>query len=340
MVFSLALQTQLKAQPNSQRATIYAVLVADTTDKDIGKGMRASLSQIKSRLKDITTASQLNLKTIVLAGNRFSKRWVNNVLRDRFYCRPYKDYVFFVYLGHGFQTTGTDPLPTLYLSNKSGQPLKAHGMKLSNILTQIRAKKPRFLLMINESCNDSVGVTQAAPRPPDTGISKAGTKKAPTRYVNKTNVKTMFSSMEVGTEIILVSASRGQPSYITAKGGFFALSLFDMLDATLAGENKALVPMWKSFLEKVQQTTVDTAHAHGKHDQQPLYYGNFIIQGKPVPIYSKNATNGLGGVYRKALKFYRKAAERGNQSAIDKIRKPPTTEDIFKRKTLLPKDHH
>lgn len=324
----------VQSQPDSQKGTIYAILMADVTDIQIGRGMQQSLNEIKLRLGRIAEYSHLNLDTTVLVGDKFSKKWVERIIRDGFYCRPMKDYIFFIYLGHGFQTNAKniDPLPTLYLSPVGGQSLDKNGMKLSDIRAKLLAKKPRFLLIVNESCNDSIGITKATPqvtKAAPTSLDKM--RRASPKYVNKSNAKTMFSSMEPGSDIVLISASRGQPSYITPEGGFFSQTLFAALDNTLAGSNKPLDAMWQSFLTEVQDKTVDKALAHGKHDQMPLYFGSIKSQGNIKTFYSKNVTRGLGGAYVEPRRHYRKGAGYGNLDAIRKLRKPPTIDDLFRK---------
>jgi len=316
---------------NSQKATLYAILVADVTDQQIGTGMQRTLDNIQPRLKTIAQVNKLNLKTFVLTKNRFNKKSVDATLKRGFYCRPLQDYIFFVYLGHGHQTNNqndkVDLLPTLYLGGANLQTPQKGSLKLSVVRQRLKAKKPRFLFIINESCNAPTQITKAAPNRVDTL-----TTAPPKNYIKKGNLTKMFRGIGRGSEIVLVSASRGQPSYIAKEGGFFAMSFFSALEQVLSESTQSTVKMWETFLAEVQKKTIQKAHEYGIHDQEPFYYG-LIKQGSSNKlIKSKKVSVGIGVPQKKAIRLWKKAETLGNREATRRIAKPPTTNELFRNK--------
>ena len=316
---------------NSQKATLYAILVADVTDQQIGTGMQRTLDNIQPRLKTIAQVNKLNLKTFVLTKNRFNKKSVDSTLKRGFYCRPMRDYIFFVYLGHGYQTEAqndkVDLLPTLYLGSANLQAPQRGSLKLSVIRQRLKKKKPRFLFIINESCNAPTQVTKAAPNRVDTL-----TTAPPRNYIKKSNLTKMFRGIGRGSEIVLVSASRGQPSYIAKEGGFFAMSFFNALEQVLSESKQSTAEMWATFLAEVQKKTIQKAHEYGIHDQEPFYYGMIKQGGSNQLIKSKKVNVGIGVPHKKAIRLWKKAETLGNREASKRIAKPFTINELFRNK--------
>jgi hypothetical protein len=211
---------------NSLAANFHAIIIADTNDKTIGSSVIIDKRKINTLTKNIARNTGLTLREENIYGYNFNyntvKRSLNNLS-----VRP-DDVVMFYYSGH---------------SNNAGAKwpalnLKGRSLKLDNVISSLKAKKPRLLLIIADSCNNftSRGSTL-------NNFMKRG-RQAP----KKQNYKKLFLKRQ-GT-IIMTAATQGEYAWGNAQhGGFFTYQLLDSLNQELASSS---YPSWNQLVKRAE----------------------------------------------------------------------------------------
>ena len=212
---------------NSLAANFHAIIVADTNDKTIGNSVIIDKRKINTLTQNIASNTGLTLIQHNIYGYDFNydtvKRNLNNIS-----VRP-DDVVMFYYSGH---------------SNNSGTKwpalnLKTRKLKLDNVIWSLKAKKPRLLVIIADSCNNLTSRGSSL-----NNFMSLRSIEAPKTQ----NYQQLFLKRQ-GT-IIMGAAKPGEYAWGNAQhGGFFTYQLLESLNKELASSNS---PNWNQLVKRAE----------------------------------------------------------------------------------------
>jgi hypothetical protein len=125
---------------------LHVVLVGDTKDRTIGKGVKENIKTLETLLGSAERDGEISVSRTEIKGDDFNcKRIREAVIQLNI---GSTDAVLFYYSGHGFRHTQAQ-FPEFDCRRTSDPDLA----DLSGIGDLIKAKKPRFLLAIADACN-------------------------------------------------------------------------------------------------------------------------------------------------------------------------------------------
>jgi hypothetical protein len=225
----LILLIQLIWLPNSLAANFHAIILADTNDKTIGNSVIIDQRKINNLIKNIARNTGLTLKQQHIYGYNFNyntiKRSLNNLS-----VRP-NDVVMFYYSGHSNNTRTGSKWPSLNLKGKL--------LRLDNVIRSLKAKNPRLLLIIADSCNNFASRSSIS-----NNIMNLQGRQTPRRQ----NYQRLFLKKK-GT-IIMTAATPGEYAWGNAQaGGFFTHQLLDSLNQELASSSS---PNWNQLVKRAE----------------------------------------------------------------------------------------
>jgi hypothetical protein len=289
-------------------ATLHAIIIANTTDNNLHAEVnRNNLQQL---VANISTATGLKLEETVIDGNsgltlHSGYEKVQNALA-KLTVTADEDLVIFYYAGHGVNTGTGSGWPALAVEGKETSLDRL--IELSSIKKTLQKKKPRFLIVLADTCNDFL------PEPPPTTRSRKMLGEEP---ANKTAYNKLF--LGYTGSFVAVSSGPGQNSFSNESGGLFTQKLL----ASLNQELQSGSPNWKRIADQVKQpilvnrpdqdhqnaqvkneTVPDSVSANNEEGENhslgvvPPYQGNdnFVSEGLPQPqICGPQAPSGGGG---------------------------------------------
>ena len=236
---------------NSFPATLHAILVADTIDKGIG--CIYDHKNMIQLIKKISKYTGMKLKYKEFKDKNWSRKAIMKAVKR---LRPKKnDMVLFYYSGHGFRMgSKKNKWPTMALKNDQG-------LDEFWAYKTILAKKPRFLLVIADSCNS---------------IAPEGIDVVRSRFFRKDliikNYKKLF--LKYKGAIIASGCLPGQFSFGgPPDGGAYTNAWRNALENAAKSSN----PSWDRIMKLANKPL-----QNGK--QQPQFAINFKYHGKPETI--------------------------------------------------------
>jgi hypothetical protein len=138
---------------------LYAILVGDTQDASIGNGIAANLKNMDSFLDAVEMDGKITISKIEIKGDNFNCKKINEAV-EQLNVEP-SDAVLFYYSGHGFRRDSTQTQFPEFDCRRTLDPDRA---ELSGIVDNlVKAKKPKFLLAIADTCNKESTAFIAAP---------------------------------------------------------------------------------------------------------------------------------------------------------------------------------
>lgn len=209
--------------------TLHAILVADTIH-DISSITRPDLAKWQQELKEISKHTQMTLKEKSFSGREFQKDLVSNYIKELNV--EADDAVVFFFSGHGYRTAQKNTASPFLMFEFYKQ-----GIDLKWVFDTIKAKKPRFALILSDCCNNYV----------ERGFSNEGKNiQINLRTIQPYNqgYKQLFCNAK--GYILISSCSPGQFSYGSRFGGLYTQCFFVSLNKELSEKT----PSWKNLLQR------------------------------------------------------------------------------------------
>lgn len=199
-------------------ATLHVVSVCDTTEFDIGLSTRRDCELIDREINKIAFYTGMKLNKIRIADFNTTPKKVLDKVRTLNIAS--QDTVLFYFSGHGFHRTkeANTRWPELFFS------LTEQGLRLSEIESIIKNKKPRLTILIADSCNNYIEEEFA----PLSAIRKSITYLKSPYELRQSALKKLF--LEANGVIYAVGAVEGEYSIGTDDGGFFTHTFFEVLN--------------------------------------------------------------------------------------------------------------
>lgn len=252
----------------AQSQTLHAIIFANTEcpgdprnskDRGIGPSVSGDYYRMKVEMTTIATFIGYELKTHYFTGSQeqFNRQNLDGVL-DKLDCSS-QDIVFFYYSGHGSRSKEekTDyPQMNLVVDPfHSNIPEKTANYPIYNVLTRIKAKKPRLTIVLGDLCNSVSDWATPKSLPFDKEATKV--EEAPVKFY-----KDLF--LKVEGSLIAVSSKPGQTSAAFADGGAFTLGLMQVLQIMVT---EGMEPTWNNLFQKSVEAT------------------KIMTEGRQIPIY-------------------------------------------------------
>ena len=242
-----------------QGQQLHAILFADTNDPKIGNSVLQDFNQISVEASTIASATHMELKRYYYKGNDCSNRNLRSVLNG---LRTKKDdVVLFYYSGHGARSQyDTSDFPQMCLASNYDSDL----YPLENVLKQLNEQPARLKIVIGDCCNSyAEGVT------PKEYAARSVTvlSKEPVNVYNN-----LFASNQ--GYLIASGSTKGEFSLGGADGGYFTLSLLDVLKRYAS---RGLSATWENVMSDTHAETFECA----KHT--PVYTVN-IKKEEAAPV--------------------------------------------------------
>lgn len=227
-------------------ATVHAILVADTSDAKIGRGVTANLDRMTSLLKQASRGGAFPLRLTVVSGKDFSCRAIIAAL-DRLKAGPQDTAIFYI-AAHGYRTaTTTTRFPDYYCIKPGDKQGTIVGTAL--VEQKLEQSGARFRIAIADTCNVTLGGDL---RETGTGRSLAD--------VDARVWRRLF--LRYSGTILMSGSAPGKPSWYFNSGrrvgGMFTNQLLGAIELTLddAARNPELA-RWSTI---VNRATVPIVH--------------------------------------------------------------------------------
>lgn len=148
IVFYFSCVSIISTPDNCEGASLYAILVADTKDDDIGEDCSDDLEKMHALTEKIALHTGLSLVQVHITGRKLTPEKLLKTV-DNLEVEP-DDVVIYYYTGHGYRTRsmGSTPPWPIYEFFETSQ-----GVESEYVMEKLESKNPRFLLAINDCCN-------------------------------------------------------------------------------------------------------------------------------------------------------------------------------------------
>jgi len=249
---------------NSLAANFHAIIIADTNDETIGNSVIIDKRKINTLTRSIAQNTGLTLKEQNIYGYNFNyntvKRSLNNLS-----VRP-DDVVMFYYSGHS--NNGGAKWPALNLKGRS--------LHLDNVISSLKAKKQRLLIIIADSCNNLTSRGSSL----NNFMSLRG-RQAPKRE----NYQKLF--LKYKGSIIMGAAIPGEYAWGNAQhGGFFTYQLLESLNKELASSSS---PDWNQLVKRAE-VPIRLPYGIVQHPQSELNINSFTkVQAEKCYYHYNNS---------------------------------------------------
>ncbi len=240
---------------SSPQATLHAVIVADTNDKNIGKSVDIDRKKLEKFLPSIAKNTGLTLKAQSIYGHRLTRKSVATAL-NQLSVRP-NDVVIFYYSGHGGRMSSKrTKWPSMVIERSL--------LDFDWIIAALKRKNPRFFMAIADSCNNVLDKYS-----PSRDFF-LGTPK-PESY------RQLF--LNYRGNVVVSSSKPGQYSWGTSQyGGLFTRAFLGSLNKELASSN----PKWQNIMQRADEPIKVRQYV-----QEPQYELNIDRVGRtmvPQPV--------------------------------------------------------
>lgn len=225
--------------PNYAPCKMWAILVADTYDENIGEDDAYDNLALNKELKAIAQCLGIEISITNITANRaYNKRNLANAIAN---IRPAKnDIVFFCFNGHGFRWDNQkDMYPNICMMGPSNE-VYGNYVATTDIYNAIKNKGARLSVVITDCCNSKLG--EYAPRQKDNTLySRSHTK------VSKKRMGELF----LGTKgVILATAAKpGEYAWsFDGTGSAFTQSFISQLRRE-ASATQTESPSWQRLID-------------------------------------------------------------------------------------------
>lgn len=253
-------------------ATLHLIVIAATNDASIGEGCKSDVRIARNDFKHIAQAVGLKYKETVAIGSNFGKPQLLNALNN---LRPGSDdVVVFFYFGHGYRFSNQDSsYPMLDLRESTYEDFNQRNIvNLGDVYNAIVQKGGRLHLVIGDCCNSDVSGTYAAADYNTLASCSVGNFD-----VNR--LKNLFLYQR--GSLIITSATPGQVSWISVKGGFFFLSFMDGLSNEVSAFSKSKTPSWQSVINSAYDGALRKTKMNPRcRPQNAIYYSTVKSTGR------------------------------------------------------------
>ncbi len=234
--------------------TLYAIIIADTRDSEIGKSTQADLDHIKTLVNNISKHTQLPNHTLIIQGEQLSRQAVVNLLTQLSITG--QDMVIFYYSGHGTRGRQAEQResrwPYLCVEGGGRCSVKDNRLDLDEVVDSLRQKGPRFFMVMADACNDL--------------IRGRGDKNWFTGTSKPDNYRQLFLEPS-GYHIIASGSKAGQVSIGEEFGGKFTNQLLNVLYQQLAADYPA---SWETIMQRAVEP-IPYQDREGEKIQQPQF---------------------------------------------------------------------
>lgn len=225
-------------------AKIWAILVADTQDKDIGRDDRKSNHDLNLELKAIAKCLNTPITIINIVGkDAYDKRNLSNAIKT--ISPTNDDIVFFCYNGHGFRFDNQkDAYPNICMMPSSSDDMSY--VSTTDIFNSIKAKGARLNIVITDCCNSKAGVYK-----PRRQRNTVFTREQP--VASKERMKDLF--LRQHGDVLATAAKPGEYSWsFEGEGSVLTNAFISAVRNESKASRKAPVS-WKHLLD----TAIDSA---------------------------------------------------------------------------------
>ena len=242
-IIAVLVFTNLLSITDSMAQTVHAILVGDTDDGTIGRGVQSNLEKMKQLLDNLGSDGGIRVEITEITGSKFGCAPINQAARQLQTSK--NDAVIFYYAGHGYRLPGdsveTLPFPRFFCKTKEND----EDADLADIAKQIESNSsltvapPRFLVAIADACNEIFpgNLTGAAAQP--ASIISTGLRHLLLGYSG---------------EVIMAGAVPTENSYyldsITG-GGFFTNQLLLSINNEI--KRSVAAPMWSVVIANTKR---------------------------------------------------------------------------------------
>lgn len=280
LLFCFAFVQTISAQTDSRH--IHLIKVLDTYNPDPIMRMAAQSVNHKIDSEVFVIASKLGIDrefihSYNITGSSFSAEALENTLLvDLSYCRG--DIIFFTSLSHGIRPASHSGLyPCLYFGED--QPI----YDLNEAFRTIMDMHPSIFISLVNACNKGLAPNQTEPITPslDESIAVAdvqASQRSALRY------KELFKQRNgYILRVDLLSAGKGNYSYITPQGGYFFSSFLQHFRTNLQSHKDGT---WDAIIIGTERDTEDAVLAEIAKRQRPYCsYSNEIILESAVMAF-------------------------------------------------------
>lgn len=144
MFTQVAVASDNRSANYSIPTTFHAIVIADTSDPQIGDAISVSKSKIDELFLDITSGLFVQTNIIDISGRNFQYSNIKQQVDELFIGS--NDTVLLFYIGHGRIPESERMLPAMLFTD--GQSLE-----FAEIVNQLSSKRPRLLIAIADACN-------------------------------------------------------------------------------------------------------------------------------------------------------------------------------------------
>jgi len=245
----------ITAPPANGVPTLYAIIIADTRDREIGKSTQADLDHIKTLVENISKHTQLPNHLLIIQGDQLSRQAVVKVLTQLSITG--QDMVIFYYSGHGTRGRQLEQReskwPYLCVEGGGRCTEKENRLDLDEVVDSLRQKGPRFFIAMADACNDLIR-EEGDKNWEFTGGSKPD------------NYRKLFLEPS-GYHIIASGSKAGQVSIGEEFGGKFTNQFLKVLYQELAADYPA---RWDSLMQRAVEE-IPYQDREGEKIQQPQF---------------------------------------------------------------------
>jgi len=183
------------------------------------------------------------------------------------------DIVVFLYTGHGFRWDDQDDrYPYLAFTTNSYMPIdKTTTLSLSAIYGNIVAKGARLNIVVNNSCNSSIGLNQMT--------TSTFLATMPNNNFSTENLNTLF--MKSSGSVLANAASPDEYAWCnSANGGFFTQSFLQAFRQEISALNNE-TPDWNTMVSNAINYTREKTSSDACpncEEQNGIMYSNIITE--------------------------------------------------------------
>ena len=244
--------------PNQEPCKMWAILVADTYDENIGEDDAYDNLALNKELKAIAQCLGIEISITNITANRaYNKRNLTNAITN---LRPAKnDIVFFCFNGHGFRWDDQkDMYPNICMIGPNDD-VYGNYVATTDIYNAIKNKGARLSVVITDCCNSKYG--ERGPRQKEnTLFSRSNTRAS----------KKRMGELFLGTKgmILATAAKPGEYAWsFDGTGSAFTQSFISQLRKEVSA-TRTETPSWQRLLDSAiesarQKTTSCENTQHG-----------------------------------------------------------------------------
>lgn len=231
--------TRPTATENTEPCKIWAILVSDTQDKNIGNDDRLDNQALNKELKGIAQCLGMELSIKNITGKAaYNKRNLVNAIKET---KPGKnDIVFFCFNGHGFRWDNQkDKYPNICMMGPNDDT-DGHYVLTTDIYNALLKLKARLTICFTDCCNSKIG-DYAPSQTDNTLYSRANAR------VSKKRMRDLLLNTE--GSILATAANPGEYAWsFGGSGSAFTQSFIAQLRKEVSSANTNPVS-WETLMD-------------------------------------------------------------------------------------------